>query len=221
MGKFTLPHWRQISFSANAISLAHPELLKFFPANSLDCLKFAGLKSRFAVPIDYIMRQQNLSVLDLSATAVNERDLKAISGLRKLLILNIDTTKISHKALFDSKLLLRLEGVGLLNLRDCTPVLQSLLLSKRLNSLALTSSKLKKSDFAIIAQMSRLTSLDLSGTDIDDNDLKQLTMLRNVRVLNLFATHITKKSVPTLRRFPALHAPALPPEVGAVYFGAL
>ena len=83
------------------------------------------------------------------------------------------------------------------------------------------SAKLNKSDFAIIAQMSRLTSLDLSGTNIDDNDLKQLTVLRNVRFINLFATRITKKSVPTLRRFPALHDPVLPPEVGAVYFGAL
>lgn len=221
MGKFTLPPWRQISFTANAISLAHPELLKFFPANSLDCLKFAGLKPRSAVLIDFIMRQQNLSVLDLSATEINESDLRAISGLKKLGSLSIDTSSISNRALFASKLLQRLECVGLLNLRDSTPVLQSLLASKRLNSLALMSAKLNKSDFAIIAQMSRLTSLDLSGTSIDDNDLKQLTVLRNVRFINLFATRITKKSVPTLRRFPALHDPVLPPEVGAVYFGAL
>lgn len=221
MGKFTLPPWRQISFTANAISLAHPELLKFFPANSLDCLKFAGLKPRSAVLIDFIMRQQNLSVLDLSATEINESDLRAISGLKKLGSLSIDTSSISNRALFASKLLQRLECVGLLNLRDSTPVLQSLLASKRLNNLVLMSAKLNKSDFAIIAQMSRLTSLDLSGTNIDDNDLKQLTVLRNVRFINLFATRITKKSVPTLRRFPALHDPVLPPEVGAVYFGAL
>lgn len=221
MGKFSLPPWRQISFTANAISLAHPELLKFFPANSLDCLKFAGLKPRSAVLIDFIMRQQNLSVLDLSATEINESDLRAISGLKKLGSLSIDTSSISNRALFASKLLQRLECVGLLNLRDSTPVLQSLLASKRLNNLVLMSAKLNKTDFAIIAQMSRLTSLDLSGTSIDDNDLKQLTVLRNVRFINLFATRITKKSVPTLRRFPALHDPVLPPEVGAVYFGAL
>ncbi len=221
MGKFTLSPWRQISFTANPISLAHPELLKFFPANSLDCLKFAGLKTRSAVLIDGIMAQQNLNVLDLSATDVNESDLRAISGLKKLGSLSIDTSNISNRALFASKLLQRLECVGLLNLRDCTPVLQSLALSKRLNSLALMSAKLKKSDFAIIAKMSHLTSLDLSGTNIDDSDLEQLTVLKNVRFINLFATHITKKSVPTLRRFPALHGPILPPEVGAVYFGAL
>ncbi len=221
MGKFTLPPWRQISFTANAISLAHPELLKFFPANSLDCLNFTGLKPRSAVLIDCIMGQQNLIALDLSATEINESDLRAISGLKKLGSLHIDTCNISNRALFDSKLLQRLRVVGLLNLRDCMPVLKSLLLSKRLNSLALMSANLKKSDFAIIAKMSRLTSLDLSGTNIDDNDLKQLTVLRNVRFINLFATRITKQSVPTLRKFPALHDPVLPPEVGVVYFGAL
>jgi serine/threonine protein kinase len=220
-GQFKLPPWRQISFNANVISLAHPELLKFFPANSLDCLRFVGRNSRSAALIDCIVGQQNLSVLDLSATDVNESDLKAISGLRKLLVLDIDTSNISHSALFDSKLLPRLEGVGLLNLRDCTPVLQSLLLSKRLKGLKLTSAKLKKSDFAVIAKMSRLTSLELSGTNIEDSDLKHLTVLRNISALNLSATRITKKSIPTLRRFSALHDPVLPPDVAVVYFEAL
>ncbi|MDP3509375.1 MAG: protein kinase [Candidatus Melainabacteria bacterium] len=220
MGQFKVRPWRQISFTANAISLAHPELLKFFPANSLDCLKLAGRTSRSAVLIDYIMGQQNLSVLDLSATEITESDLRAISGLRKLFLLLIDTKNISNRALFDSKLLPRLEVVGLLNLSDCTPVLQSLLLSKNVKSLVLTSAKLKKSDIAIIAKMTQLTSLELSGTNLDDNDLKQLTVLRKVKFVNLFATNITKKSVPTLRRFPALHDPILPPEVSAVYFGA-
>jgi serine/threonine-protein kinase len=221
MGKFTLRPWRQISFTANAISLAHPELLKFFPANSLDCLKFSGGKPRSAVLIDCIMGQQNLSVLDLSATEINETDLRAISGLRKLVNLNIETSNISHRALFDSKLLPRLEGVGLINLSDCTPVLQTLLLSKKLNGLRLTNAKLKKSDFAVIAKMSRLTSLDLSGANIDDSDLKQLTMLRNISALNLSATSITKKSIPTLRRFSALHDPVLPPDIAFACFEAL
>jgi Leucine-rich repeat (LRR) protein len=123
--------------------------------------------------------------------------------------------------LFDSKLLPRLEGVGLINLSDCTPVLQTFLLSKKLNGFRLTNAKLKKSDFAVIAKMSRLTSLDLSGANIDDSDLKQLTMLRNISALNLSATSITKKSIPTLRRFSALHDPVLPPDIAFAYFEAL
>jgi serine/threonine protein kinase len=218
-GEFQMGNWSEMSFAANDITLARPELLKFFPENSLSSLKFLNRKTRSAALIDQIVRQQNLYVLDLSDTAINESDFKAITGLRKLIKLNINSQNISHKVLFESQFLTRLEGVGLLGLNNCTPVLEALLASKKLEFLTLTSANLTKPDFVIISKMTRLKSLELNGTRLDDSDLEQLTKLQNLEYINAHATNITVQSVPTLRKFRRIKVVTLPPDVDAAYFG--
>ena len=220
-GEFQWRTGRGISFSANEVTRAHPELLRFFPYGSLHALKFVGGEPGSTAPIDYILRQPNLFILDLSGIPIGDSDFKAIAGLKKLKNLNISSSNISQRALFDSKLLSRLEGVGLIGLDNCTPVLKALVSSQELKSLTLTSAKLTKSDFALIAKMSRIQSLDLSGTKLDDEDLKQLTKLKKITYLNLFSTNITPKSVPTLRQFRGLNSIVLSPEVDAAYFGTM
>lgn len=220
-GDFRLGKWSEMSFTANDITLAHPELLKFFPDNSLSSLKFLNGKVRSATLINQIVRQQNLSVLDLSDTAINESDFKVIAGLKKLKRLNLDSHNINQKLLFESLFLPRLEGVGLLGLRNCTPVLEALSSSKKLEYLTLTSANLTKGDFAIIGRMTKLKHLLLNGTNLDDNDLKQLTKLQNLEYLNVHATNITAKSVPTIRKFRHIKLLTLPPAVDAAYFNTL
>ncbi|MFA7339309.1 MAG: protein kinase [Candidatus Obscuribacterales bacterium] len=220
-GDFRLGKWSELSFTANDITLAHPELLKFFPDNSLSSLKFLNGKVRSATLINQIVRQQNLSVLDLSDTAINESDFKVIAGLKKLKRLNLDSHNINQKLLFESLFLPRLEGVGLLGLRNCTPVLEALSSSKKLEYLTLTSANLTKGDFAIIGRMTKLKHLLLNGTNLDDNDLKQLTKLQNLEYLNVHATNITAKSVPTIRKFRHIKLLTLPPAVDAAYFNTL
>lgn len=220
-GDFRLGKWSELSFTANDITLAHPELLKFFPDNSLSSLKFLNGKGRSATLINQIVRQQNLSVLDLSDTAINESDFKVIAGLKKLKRLNLDSHNINQKLLFESLFLPRLEGVGLLGLRNCTPVLEALSSSKKLEYLTLTSANLTKGDFAIIGRMTKLKHLLLNGTNLDDNDLKQLTKLQNLEYLNVHATNITAKSVPTIRKFRHIKLLTLPPAVDAAYFNTL
>lgn len=217
-GDFRVGKWSELSFTANDITLAHPELLKFFPDNSLSTLKFLNRKGRSATLINQIVRQQNLGVLDLSDTAINESDFKAIAGLKKLRSLNVDSHNISQKALFESRLLPRLEGVGLLGLSNCTPVLEILSSSKKLKFLTLTSAKLTKKDFAIIGRMTKLEHLLVNGTDLDDRELQQLTQLQNLRYLNVHATGITVMSVPTLRKFRRIKLLTLPPAVDAAYY---
>jgi serine/threonine protein kinase len=220
-GDFRLGKWSELSFTANDITLAHPELLKFFPDNSLSSLKFLNGKGRSATLINQIVRQQNLSVLDLSDTAISESDFKVIAGLKKLRRLNLDSHSINQKLLFESLFLPRLEGVGLLGLSNCTPVLEILSSSKKLRFLTLTSAKLTEKDFAIIGRMTKLEHLLLNGTDLDDDDLKQLTKLQNLEYLNVHATKITVRSVPTLRKFRRLKLLTLPPAVDAAYFNTL
>lgn len=220
-GDFRLGKWSELSFTANDITLAHPELLKFFPDNSLSSLKFLNGKGRSATLINQIVRQQNLSVLDLSDTAINESDFRVIAGLKKLRNLNLDTHSIDQKLLLESLFLPRLEGAGFLGLRNCTPVLEALSASKKLEYLTLTSANLTKGDFAIIGRMTKLKHLLLNGTNLDDNDLKQLTKLQNLEYLNVHATNITAKSVPTIRKFRHIKLLTLPPAVDAAYFNTL
>lgn len=220
-GDFRLGKWSELSFTANDITLAHPELLKFFPDNSLSSLKFLNGKGRSATLINQIVRQQNLSVLDLSDTAINESDFRVIAGLKKLRNLNLDTHSIDQKLLFESLFLPRLEGAGFLGLRNCTPVLEALSASKKLEFLTLTSANLTDRDFAIIGRMTRLKHLLLNGTNLDDDDLKQLTKLQNLEYLNVHATKITVRSVPTIRKFRHIKLLTLPPAVDAAYFNTL
>ena len=112
----------------------------------------------------------------------------------------------------------RLEGVGLLGLSNCTPVLEILSSSKKLKFLTLTSAKLTKKDFAIIGRMTKLEHLLVNGTDLDDRELQQLTQLQNLRYLNVHATGITVMSVPTLRKFRRIKLLTLPPAVDAAYY---
>lgn len=218
-GDFQIRQCNEISFTSNAHSNAHPDLLKFFPANSLDCLIFTNAKVHSDVLFEQILRQPNLLVLDLTGTSIDESDFKLLSGLKKLSILTIDTYNIGHKALLESNLFSRLSGVGLIGLRNCKPILQVLGRSKKLQFLTLTSASLTKADFALIAKMTRLTQLTLIGTKLDDSDLQTLSKLQNISTLNLFATNITTKSIKTLRKLPHLKEIVLPPEVGGVYFG--
>ena len=184
-------------------------------------MKFLNGKGRSATLINQIVRQQNLSVLDLSDTAISESDFKVIAGLKKLRRLNPDSHSINQKLLLESLFLPRLEGVGLLGLSNCTPVLEILSSSKKLRFLTLTSAKLTEKDFAIIGRMTKLEHLLLNGTDLDDDDLKQLTKLQNLEYLNVHATKITVRSVPTLRKFRRLKLLTLPPAVDAAYFNTL
>ncbi|MBP9092425.1 serine/threonine protein kinase [bacterium] len=220
-GDFRMGRWSEISFSANQVTVAHPELLKFFPNNSLSSLKFLERKTRSAILIDQIVRQQNLYLLDLSDTAISESDFKTIASLKKLRTLSIDSRNISQKVLFESGLLARLEGVGLIGLSNCTPVLEALLASKKLEFLTLTSAKLTKRDFAIISKMTRLKHLWLNGTKLDDSDLGQLAKLQNLEYVNFYATNITARSVPILRKFRRIKLVTLPPAVDAAYFDTL
>lgn len=220
-GDFRMAKWSELSFTANDMTLAHPELLKFFPDNSLGSLKFRNGKVRSATLINQIARQPNLGVLDLSDTVISESDFKVIAGLKKLRMLNVDSHNIDQKLLFDSLFLPRLEGVGLLGLSNCTPVLEILSSSKKLKFLTLTSAKLTKKDFAIIGRMTKLEHLLVNGTNLDDDDLRQLTKLQDLQYLNVHATSITAKSVPTLRKFRRIKLLTLPPAVDAAYFGTL
>jgi Leucine-rich repeat (LRR) protein len=111
-----------------------------------------------------------------------------------------------------------LEGVGLLDLRDCRPVLEALASSPKLESLTLSSSALSKSDFAIIGRMTRLKHLGLRGTKLDDDDLLLLTKLQNLESLNLYCTDVTKASIPTLKKFPRLKDLDLPAKVKNAYY---
>jgi serine/threonine protein kinase len=217
-GHFEAFNCRKISFEANPLTVAQPDLLKFFPANRLNVLMFLNGKPRAPKLVDYIMKQQSLETLVLEGTAINETDLKRIASLKKLVFLTFDTDGISNKVLLDSGLLSRLEGVGLLDLRDCRPVLQALVSSPMLESLTLSGSALSKSDFAIIGRMTRLKHLGLRGTALDDDDLLLLTKLQNLESLNLYGTAVTKASIATLKKFPRLKDFDLPAKVKSAYY---
>jgi len=217
-GEFKMGRWKEMSFTANEITLEHPELLQFFPANSLDHIAFTDQKVHSDKFVSCLMKQQNLLALNMSGSPLTEAELKRIASLKKLAVLTIDTKNISHKALFQSKLLPRLEGVGLVGLTNCTPVLEELVRSKNLHFLTLTSAKLKKSDFALIAKMKGLKNLAVNCTELDDDDLKQLTCLKEICYLNVGATKITQASLPTLAKFPLLRNPGLPPELNSKYY---
>ncbi len=217
-GEFEVFNCSKIRFEANPLTVAQPDLLKFFPANRLHVLMFLEGKPRAPKLVDYIMKQQSLETLALEGTAINETDLKRIASLKKLVFLTFDTDGISNKALCDSGLLSRLEGVGLLDLHDCRPVLQALVSSPKLESLTLSGSALSKGDFAIIGRMTRLKHLGLRGTKLGDDDLLLLTKLQKLESLNLYGTEVTKACIPALKKFPRLKDLDLPAKVKNAYY---
>ncbi len=212
-GRFQLDSWRELSFTANPVTNAHSDLFRFFPPNTLTYLKVVDLKKHSPSLLDCIAKQKNLYSLDLTESLLQESDLTVFAGLAKLVILTIDCSHISTKAVLDSKILPRLNGVGLIGLRNVTPVLEVLLKSKRLRYLTLTSATVSKRDVAIISKMTNLKQLDLDGTAVDDQDLLKLTTLSNIEVLNLFASKVTNKSKATLQKFPNLTSVVMPRQV--------
>ncbi len=143
---------RQLQLSDN-IDLTDKGLIHLKNLHDLTLLKIAGTKAK---KLDYLKGMNNLRVLDLSATMIDNKSLEALKGLKELDRLFLKETTISDLSVL--KNFLQLTELNLEFSRNIT--------DDSLNQ---------------ILTLPHLQNLNLSSTSVSDAGLKKLAALKSLK----------------------------------------
>ncbi len=174
--------------------------------NNSDLSALAGLPALEDLSLQYIQldarlwRQvgqlTRLRRLDLSVTDLNARSVAHLAGLASLEVLHLASSTLTDAGIK------HLQGLtGLLHLQlDDTNIsakgLEVLLRLPRLCCLGLA--EMRRVDWAFLSRLSTLRQLDLSGTDVSDQTLKQLAGLSGLRELRLSNSEVHGRGLASL-----------------------
>jgi Leucine-rich repeat (LRR) protein len=136
---------------------------------------------------------KNLQTLDLSNTQVSEEGLKELKGCKNLKYLNLKGTAVTDEGLKELKGLKNLRTLYLPVVTD--GVLRSLREVGLLHALANAQAEGGKRP----AGDDDMIYLDLSGTQVTNEGLKELKDLKNLRVLSLLNTKVTDEGLKELK----------------------
>lgn len=140
-----------------------------------------------------------LEILDLFGTRV--RRLPFAPGLRRLRVLNLDSTQVDNEGLAQLTGLLRLEQLSLRHTRIGNDGLASL--PPNLRRLYLDGTAIGNGGLAPLGRLQGLTHLSLEGTAVNDADVASLAGL-NLQGLSLRRTAITRAALISIARIPTL-----------------
>ncbi len=126
------------------------------------------------VGLAHLKKLAGLNELDLSATGVTDQSLAWLSGLSHLAVLKLQETAIGDAGLRHVAAFANLQQLSISPPKFCFDEL------------------ITAAGFACIAQMTKLTQLDLSNLiSLTDEALKKLSLLGRLRTLSLVATRMT------------------------------
>jgi tetratricopeptide (TPR) repeat protein len=152
------------------------------PSTRLTRLKDVFLFDSYIPAADYtaIGRIPSIEYLCLSGTNVGDGDLEFVKHLFRLRVLDLCSTRLKPRAL-------------------------TALASLKLNVLRLSESYIPVADYAVIGRIPSIEDLDLSGTNIGDEDLEFIKHLPGLRALYLRSTRITDRGLDHLKQCYSLH----------------
>ncbi len=150
--------------------------------------------------------KNQLQVLDLYGTRIDDKSLDDIGSLVELRELDMGVTRVSSPGLTALTSLKKLRVLELSGRRINDTATTAIGLLPSLVQLSLSGTRVTDKGLAALATLSRLKALGLSGTRIEGSTLDKLAVLPDLACLDLADTDITGDSVGRLSAFRKLKA---------------
>eukprot|EP00210_Caulerpa_lentillifera_P003761 g3593.t1 len=143
----------------------------------------------------YLQSLRQLKRLELSATKATVQELKELSGLKNLREIGLMGFKFNREGLNSLKLFCDLESINIERAILEFSHLDAIAKFSRLKSLKMGFTRVNNRNFQIIAQISSLTELEVNACRISDRGLTSLSNLTNLKSINLSDTFISNGSL--------------------------
>lgn len=150
--------------------------------------------------------KNQLQVLDLYGTRIDDNSLKTIGALIELRELDLGVTRVSSPGLVALKPLKKLRVLELSGRRINDSATTAIASLPSLVQLSLPGTRVTDNGMAALASLSRLKALGLSGTRIEGHSLDKLAALPDLACLDLADTDVTGDSIARLTAFRQLKA---------------
>lgn len=182
-----------------------PSLLKYFRPDQLDWVRldYSPVKPSEFLPL--LLKQKCLFGLELKHTNLTDSDLLLLEKLPSLNSLDAGNTLVTGKALAKCNFLTKLKSLHVSCLKDARPTILALVKVNRIEEIDLNKVKLTHEDYSLIARLTKLRSLSLKESLLEDSDLETLSSLPNLEVLYLDGDFkLTSAATKSLMKFKAL-----------------
>lgn len=150
------------------------------------------------------LRPDDLQVLDMYRTDVEDKDIQNIAGLTGLVGLQLDETEVGDESLKTFCHLPNLKFLSLSSTQLTGSSLACLVTLKNLKRLELGHNVLKKEYLSDLIKLRQLERLGLQGCQITDQDLETISKLDNLRSLllleNTQITDLGMKKIASLKK---------------------
>jgi len=203
VGNVEIPVDTFFVFKPSAKYLDSTRLLKRFRVDELRGLELND-EARSTVEVFEILPSlRSLEYLKI-AMDVDDAAIKYIAQLPKLNVLQVSNTQITGKAIASLQRLTKLTKLGCSGLEDLSPLIIRLPETKLLE-LDIESSHLTPFDMQKICQVKTLQNLGIGGnTAIDDEAIKAVQQLKNLKELYVSGCNLSNKSLTTLASLKSL-----------------
>ncbi len=156
------------------------------PTDALVSIKDCRVQKKYARrTIELIGRQHELAMLDMAKSPIVDSDLAGLQKLTKLESLRLDDTFATGSGVVKFVGCKRLRSLCMSGCKHVSPVLKKLENSKVIVSLSLDDVDLTEDDVRLISTMSNLEVLNLRGDRLTDRGLKYLAGLKHLKALDL------------------------------------
>jgi len=146
-----------------------------------------------------------ITAIDFRASWVTDADLRKLSQLPALAILNLSLTRVTDQGMQELR---NLSGVVDLDLRFAEYVTDEGVAAiknwKKLNRLVLHGTKVSDTSLDHIAGISTLETLDLGSVMLTDVGLERLAVLPNLKALSIGGNELGDAGLQALRQMPGL-----------------
>lgn len=228
-GTRSFPVKSKLGFTPSPKFLAYPKFLRAFRPDDLYYIDFSNAQSmqmdRFGAVTDsniltddemmFLDHLSGLKYLSIKGTRVTDKGLAYIGHLQNLRLLNINGTDITGRGLQSTAFLQNLVWLDANNIRNGGAVISGLKGSKNIECLFLADAQLKNEDLRLLATMPNLQRLNIVfNADINDEGMKYLLPLHNLKEVELQDCNVTAKGLEALEQMHLINRPKLSERLG-------
>lgn len=177
----------------------HLRDMHLFP--EIEVISFVRAKLSDKV-LEILSQQKHVTeIVSEDGRYLDNRVCRAISGLENLEVLRLLNTRIDDEGAQHLSKLNRLVGLHLENAKVSSVALQSLARLKNLTHLGLAGTRVDDEGLRHLVDLSNLVWLELDNTLVSDAGIEHLLPLKSLRVLTLANTAVTDRAVEVFAGF--------------------
>ena len=211
-GRIEIPAKHLIGFFPSYTALQnHPDLFTRFMGDDFALLYLSKNEAVTPEVLKHIPHLTGLKALNLKFSAVDDRQITMLNQLQNLCCLNVGYSEMTGTSLKKLTGMPRLTALSIDNLSGIPTCLPVICKMQQLLQLGVSKDGLQNDDLKLIASLKNLRILSLnSNKALNDEGLKNLLPLKNLRWLNMYDTKVTPACASTIRQFPNLKTLILP-----------